>query len=435
MQGTRVPKTMEHALKPIRYQSEKHKKLTTLINRINARSLWEAHVKQERRKATGVDGVTKDEYAKELPENLQSLVERMKRLDYIPQPVRRTYIPKANGKLRPLGIPAYEDKLVQSVMADILNEVYEPRFLSCSYGFRPERSAHDVVRGINQAVMTRHVNYVLEADIRGFFDNLDQKWLIKFLEHDIADRNFIRYIVRFLKAGVMEGTELTDSDKGTPQGCLISPVLANVYLHYVLDLWITKRVKRQVIGEMFYFRYADDFVILFQTEKEARMVMGMLKERLEAFGLELAEDKTRILPIGKYKGTKESFDFLGFTFFNAKTKDGHYRLGIRSSEKKMKAKRMAVREWLWTRLRKPIVETLIKLNRELAGHYNYYGINGNARALCKFRWYVMRATVKMLRRRGQRRPITWKKFIELWSEYVAPVSITREIWKCKPMSI
>ena len=186
---------------------------------------------------------------------------------------------------------------------------------------------------------------------------------------------------------------------------------------------------------MFYFRYADDFVILFQTEKEARMVMGMLKERLEAFGLELAEDKTRILPIGKYKGTKESFDFLGFTFFNAKTKDGHYRLGIRSSEKKMKAKRMAVREWLWTRLRKPIVETLIKLNRELAGHYNYYGINGNARALCKFRWYVMRATVKMLRRRGQRRPITWKKFIELWSEYVAPVSITREIWKCKPMSI
>lgn len=306
MQGTRVPKTMEQALKPIRYQSEKHKKLTTLINRINARSLWEAHVKQERRKATGVDGVTKDEYAKELPENLQSLVERMKRFDYIPQPVRRTYIPKANGKLRPLGIPAYEDKLVQSVMADILNEVYEPRFLNCSYGFRPERSAHDVVRGINQAVMTRHVNYVLEADIRGFFDNLDQKWLIKFLEHDIADRNFIRYIVRFLKAGVMEGTELTDSDKGTPQGGLISPVLVNVYLHYVLDLWITKRVKRQVIGEMYYFRYADDFVILFQTEKEARMVMEMLKERLEAFGLELAEDKTRILPIGKYKGTKEA---------------------------------------------------------------------------------------------------------------------------------
>ncbi len=435
MQETRVPKTMEHALKPIRYQSEKHKKLTTLINRINANSLWEAHVKQERWKAAGVDGMTKDEYAKHLPENLQSLVERMKRFDYIPQPVRRTYIPKANGKLRPLGIPAYEDKLVQSVMADILNEVYEPRFLNCSYGFRPERSAHDVIRGINQAIMQRHVNYVLEADIRGFFDNLDQKWLVKFLEHDIADRNFMRYVVRFLKAGVMEGTELVDSDKGTPQGGLISPVLANVYLHYVLDLWITKRVKRQMIGEMYYFRYADDFVILFQTEKEARMVMEMLKERLGAFGLELAEDKTRILPIGRHKGTKESFDFLGFTFFNAKTKDGHYRLGIRSCEKKMKAKRLAVKEWLWTRLRMPIVETLIKLNRKLAGHYNYYGINGNSRALCKFRWYAMHATVKMLRRRGQRRPITYEKFLELWEKYVSPVSITKEIWKCKPMSI
>lgn len=428
MLNTRGLKSMKHELKPIRYQSYKHKTLHTLINRVNEERLTEAHFKQLAKKAVGVDGVTKDEYGKNLAGNVKDLVQRMKTFQYRPQPVRRTYIPKLNGKLRPLGIPSYEDKLVQKVMADILNDVYEPRFLECSYGFRPERSAHDVIRDINQTLMTKKINYVLDADIKGFFDNLDQKWLMKFLAHDISDKNFLRYISRFLKAGVLEDARVIESDKGTPQGGLISPVLANVYLHYVLDLWMEKRVKRLCVGEVHYIRYADDFLVLFQVEKDAKQVLEWLKERLAQFGLEVAEDKTRILPFGRYRGTKEKFDFLGFTFLNAKTRHGKYKVAIISSAKKIKAKRAAVKEWLATRQQYTIAETLRILNRKLAGHYNYYGINGNIRALRKFEAYVRYSTLKMLRRRSQRHQLLWAKFYELWNNYVTKPRITKDIW-------
>lgn len=288
-----------------------YEKVQNLMRNVNEETLKEAHRKQPGKKAAGTDGETKAGYEENLEENIQELVRRMKTFSYRPQAVRRVYIPKANGKMRPLGIPAYEDKLVQSVMADILNAVYEPRFLDCSYGFRPKRKAHDVIRFINQTVMIKKVNYVLEADIKGFFDNVDHGWMMKFLENDIADKNFLRYITRFLKAGIMEGTEILDADKGTPQGGLISPVLANVYLHYVLDLWFEKYVKGNLTGGAYYVRYADDFLILFENEADAGAVMDVLPGRLAKFGLELAEDKTRILPFGRYKGTKESFDFFG----------------------------------------------------------------------------------------------------------------------------
>lgn len=419
---------MKHELKPIRYQSNKHKTLHTLINRVNEERLIEAHFKQLARKAVGVDGMTKDEYGKNLEGNVKDLVQRMKSFQYKPRPVRRTYIPKLNGKLRPLGIPSYEDKLVQKVMADILHEVYEPRFLECSYGFRPGRNAHDVVRNINHTIMGKRVNYVLDADIKGFFDNLDQKWLMKFLAHDIGDKNFLRYIARFLKAGVMEDARIIESDKGTPQGGLISPILANVYLHYVLDLWIEKRVKRMCVGEVHYIRYADDFLILFQVEKEARKVLEWLKERLTQFGLELAEDKTRILPFGRYRGTKEKFDFLGFTFLNAKTRNLKYKVAIISSAKKIKAKRAAAKAWLATRTQHTIAETLKSLNRKLTGHYNYYGVNGNTRELRKFEAYVRTCTLKMLRRRSQRHKMSWSKFQDLWDYYVTKPKIKVDIW-------
>lgn len=220
----------------------------------------------EQEKARGVDGVDKAEYDLNAEENIRSLLGRMKKFQYKPQPVRRTYIPKANGKLKPLGIPAYEDRLVQGAMAGALNDVYEPRFMDCSFGFRPGRSAHDVVRYINDSIMHRKVNYVLEADIKGFFDNVDHEWLMKFLANDIQDKGFLRYVKRFLIAGVMEGTELRDSDRGTPQG-LISPILANVYLHYVLDWWYEHSVKPWLKGETYYVRYADDFLILFSVRK------------------------------------------------------------------------------------------------------------------------------------------------------------------------
>lgn len=419
---------MEHELKDIRYQSQTHKKLLSLINRVNPTSLMLTHEKQMRRKAAGVDGVTKADYDEHVVDNVVALARRMRSFEYMPQPVRRTYIPKANGKLRPLGIPAYEDKLVQGAMADILRDVYEPRFLDCSYGFRPGRGAHDVLREINRCVMKGRVNYVLEADIKGFFDNLDQEWLVKFLKHDIADRNFLRYIVRFLKAGIMEGTELLRSDRGTPQGGLISPVLANVYLHYVLDLWIEKRVKKLMRGEVHYVRYADDFLLTFQCEDDAKTVMQWLRDRLMKFGLEVAEDKTRILPFGRHRGTKESFDFLGFTFVNAKTRAGWYRLGIISSQKKLKAKRDALKTWLRTRINKPMVETLKLVNLALQGHYNYYGVNGNMKALVSFMWYVRRRVLWMLRRRSQVKKIKTAKFAELWDTFVRAPEIKVAIW-------
>lgn len=428
MQSTGCSECVEHELKPIRYQSGTYPRLLSLINRVDELSLMAAHDRQDARKASGVDGVTKDMYGEHLLDNVVELVKRMKSFSYIPQPVRRTYIPKANGKLRPLGIPAYEDRLVQRVMADVLTEVYEPRFLDCSHGFRPGRGAHDVVRYIDQSVMRGRVNYVLEADIQGFFDNVDQGWLLKFLEHDIADKNFLRYVVRFLKAGVMEQSKWMESDKGTPQGGLISPILANVYLHYALDLWVEYRVKRCCKGEVYYARYADDFVLLFQYEDEAKAVMGYLRDRLGKFGLNLAEDKTRILPFGRHARRKEDFDFLGFTFFNAKSRKGYYRIGIRTSAKKLRAKRQAVGEWLWTRLTRPVGETLATLNRKLVGHYNYYGINGNYRAVCSFWRYVKGRLMWTLCRRSQKHRLTWAMFQKLWDKYVTAPYLPVQIW-------
>ena len=415
----------------IRYQSKHREKVQNLMYRVNERTLKEEHQKQNRKKATGIDGVNKTSYDVKAVESIHDLVERMKKFQYRPLPVRRTYIPKNNGKLRPLGIPAYEDRLVQGAMANILSEVYEGRFLECSYGFRQGRSCHDVVRFINQTVMNRNVNYVLEADIKGFFDNVNHDWLMKFLEHDIQDRNFLRYVKRFLIAGIMEDGKLMDSGRGTPQGGLISPVLANVYLHYVLDLWIEKAIKPRMQGEAYYVRYADDFLILFQYEKDAQAVLEVLKKRLGKFSLEAAEDKTRILPIGRYKGTKENFDFLGFTFFNTQTRVGKYRLGIRTSKKKLKSKQQAAKAWLKEQKNMPIVSTLKTLALVMRGHCNYYGISGNSKDIRSFHLYLITATYRMLTRRSQRSKLTWVKFRRIWKEYVTPPRIYVDIWTPK----
>lgn len=419
---------MEHELKGIRYQSRTYARLETLMNRVNEETIKEEHHRQEKKKASGIDGITKDEYGKELDKNVSDLISRMKKFRYKPQPVRRTYIPKTNGQLRPLGIPAYEDKLVQGVMAGLLSDVYEERFLECSHGFRPGRKAHDVVKYINQTIMTRRVNYVLEADIKSFFDNVDHDWLMKFLEHDIADRNFLRYIKRFLIAGVMEGAEFKESEKGTPQGGLISPVLGNVYLHYVLDLWCEKYLKKVLKGEMYYVRYADDILWMFQYENEAIRVLELLKERLNRFGLKVAEDKTRILPIGRFKGTKEDFDFLGFTFFNTHTKGGKYRLGVRTSKKKMKVKKQTVKAWLKTRLTKPVSETMELVKLSLTGHCNYYGVSGNYHMLQNFWKYVKYSCFRMLNRRHQKKSMSYDKFLRIWNYYVREPHLSIDIW-------
>jgi len=416
-------------LKALSYLSRTYAQVQALMSRVNAEALKEEHGKQKRKKASGIDGVTKDEYGEELDANIADLVMRMKALQYKPLPVRRTYIPKANGSMRPLGIPSYEDKLVQGVMAGILSEVYEERFCDSSYGFRPKRSAHDVVRYVNQTIMTKKIGCVLEADIKGFFDNVNHDWLMKFLEHDIADPNFLRYVKRFLIAGVMDGAERHDSDKGTPQGGLISPVLANVYLHYVLDLWVERVLKKELKGEMYYVRYADDFLFMFQYENEAAEVLEQLKTRLNKFGLEAAEDKTRILPMGRYKGTKEDFDFLGFTFFNAKTRTGKYRVGVRTSKKKLKAKKQAAKAWLKGRLTKPIAGTMKRISAALKGHCNYYGINGNMRKILDFWNYVKFTCYRMFNRRDQKGKLKRETYNRIWDYYVETPHVTVNIWQ------
>ena len=419
---------MPAEFKKIKYQAIHYPTVQGIMHYVNEQTLMAVHQRQDIRKATGIDGVNKLKYDENAAENIHQLVERMRKFQYKPQPVRRAYIPKLNGKQRLLGIPSYEDRLVQGVMADLLSTVYEERFLDGSYGFRPKRGAHDVVRYINRTIMGKRVNYILDADIRGFFDNVNHAWLMKFLEHDIQDRNFLYYIERFLKAGVMEGNQLRDSDKGTPQGGLISPVLANVYLHYVLDLWMERRIKKKVKGGMYYVRYADDFLIMFQWEEDAIEVLGELRHRLERFGLELSEDKTRILPFGRYRKTEKTFDFLGFTFYNTLSRNGKYRVGIRTCAKKLRAKVQAAKLWLHSRLVEPINETMNTLSRALQGHNAYYGINGNLNSVQTFYYIVGRMTYKMFNRRSQKAKVSWEKFARIWKFHIKEPRVLVNIW-------
>jgi len=276
--------------------------------------------------------------------------------------------------------------------------------------------------------MRNKVNYILEVDIKGFFDNLDQTWLIKFLEHHIEDKNFMRYIVRFLKSGVMSGMERTESDKGTPQGGLISPVLANVYLHYVLDLWF-RHIKDDFKGEMYLVRYADDFIILCQHESEANQCNQMLKERLAKFNLEINEEKTRVIPFGRFKGNGDKFDFLGFEFHNGKTNKGTFRTEIITSRKKLKSKRAVVKSWIKEHMDDPLPETMSSLNRKMEGHYNYYGINGNLSSLIKFANYVKHTLYKAFNRRSQRKSMSYEVFYRIWNHYMKNPRIKKDIWK------
>ena len=428
---------MEKEAAGIRFQTEDDEpRMENLMHHVNMQTLTEEHRRQSRKKATGIDGITKDEYEANLTENLEALIGRMKKFQYRPLPVRRTYIPKSNGNLRPLGIPAYEDKLVQGVMADLLDEVYEPRFLDCSYGFRKGRSCHDVVRYIYKTGMTGKVNYVLEADIKGFFDNVNHEWLMRFLELDIADRRFLRYVRRFLLAGIMEDGKYTESDKGTPQGGLISPVLANVYLHYVLDTWFELEIKPRLHGEAYYVRYADDFLIMFQYENDAKAVMEVIPKRLARFSLEVATDKTRILPFGRYKGIGEEFDFLGFTFFETKGRtSGKYRVGVRTSKKKLKAKKQAAKAWLRKQLTKPVATTMETLAAAMRGHCNYYGVDGNSKKVTEFYRYLRWTTYRMLNRRDQKGKLSTAKFNRIWNHYMECPRIKVKIWNWEPKTV
>lgn len=389
-------------------------KVQNLASYINEDTLKISHKEMDAKKAKGIDGVTKEEYDEELEGNISNLVSRMREGRYKPKPSRRVYIPK-DGSMskRPLGISCYEDKLVENVIAQILTMVYEPKFCNESFGFRPNRNCHKAVRELVEGIQYRKTNYVVEADIKGFFDNVDHEWLIRFLEHDIADRKFIGIVRKFLEAGIMENGKYLDSERGTPQGNGASPVLANIYLHYVLDIWFEVRVKRQCKGEAYLVRYCDDFVACFQLKKEAEMFYRSLIQRFRKFGLELAMEKTKILEFGRFAkanrkargmGKPETFDFLGFTFYCSENgRKTFYRCKVKTSRKKFRSKVKAMKEWIKRNRSIPVELMIAKINQKLRGHYQYYGVTDNTKSVKSFQMQTKWLLFKWLNRRSQRR--------------------------------
>lgn len=383
----------------------------------NLRASYEA---MKEGKAPGVDGVSKAEYGKKLEENLQDLTERLSRMGYRPRPVRRKYIPKpGSSKKRPLGIPCFEDKLVQEALRRVLEPIYEADFLESSFGYRPGRKQHDAIDQLGRSIQRRKISYVAEADIEGFFDHVNHDWMRKFLEHRIGDPRVIRLILRILKSGVMEQGMVEASEEGTPQGGVLSALLSNVYLHYALDLWVERRFRNRCHGEMYYVRYADDFLACFQYRGEALGYLRALERRLGRFHLKVSPSKTKLVAFGRFaeeearrKGGKpETFEFLGFTHYCGRTRKGSFKVKRRTSAKKRRAKLQELKEWL--KQQRSQVTTgplLLSLSRKYRGHLQYYAITDNASSCQAHGKQMMRLAFKWLNRRSQRRSYTWRQF-------------------------
>jgi len=394
-------------------------KFTSLFHLMNVEMLRECFRQLRKDAAAGIDKVTKKEYAGNLEENLTVLVEKLHQMSYIPQPVRRVYIPKAgSNKKRPLGIPALEDKLVQAGLARILTAIYEQDFIDDSYGFRPGRSCHDALRALSDEVEGQRIHYIVDADIKGFFDNVDHEWMMKFLGHRIADKRVLRYVKRFLIAGIMEDGAVSASDKGTPQGGLVSPILANIYLHYSLDLWFI-RVFQKDCGQSRIIRYADDFVVCFRCGVNAIRFRHELDERLAKFGLEISPEKTKVIEFGpcaepKAKrggGKPETFDFLGFTHYCSRTRSGRrFRMKRITSRKKFTAKIRIFRDWVKANRTLSTRELMETVASKLRGHFAYYGVTDNSKGISRFAYEIRRVLFKWLNRRGKRGCMNWEKF-------------------------
>jgi group II intron reverse transcriptase/maturase len=396
-------------------------KFNNIIHLINIDMLMECHFEMPTNKATGVDKIDKVAYGENLKENLTILVEKLKNFSYKPQAVRRTYIPKVGSdKLRPLGIPAYEDRLVQSAMAKILTAIYEPHFMEFSYGFRENRGCHQALGALTYIIENKTIRYVVDADIKGFFDNVNHEWIIKFLEDKISDERFIRLVKRVIKAPIIENGQQDFPIKGMPQGGLISPVLSNIYLHYALDLWFEVKVKKECRYSANIVRYADDYTCCFESKYEAENFYRALKERLAKFELELAEDKTKIIMFGRYAETEmknqngkkpDTFDFLGFTHYCSRSRDGRrFRVKRTTSKKKKTASKKNIKKWMLENMHERPLWIFKKLNEKLRGYFNYYGVTDNAPSINKMRSYVIRKLFKVLRRRSDRNKLTWESF-------------------------
>ncbi|NVB39966.1 group II intron reverse transcriptase/maturase [Pseudenhygromyxa sp. WMMC2535] len=422
------------ALDRVREAARKDKKMkfTALFHHVTLERLRASYYALRRRAAPGTDGVTWAEYGQRLEDNLRDLLDRLHRGAYRGKPTRRVYIPKPGGRQRPLGIASLEDKIVQRAVVEVLNAIYETDFLGFSYGFRPGRSPHQALDALATGVQRRKVNWVLDADIRGFFDAIDHEWMIKFVEHRIADKRIVRLLRKWLKAGILEQGEMTYPEGGTPQGATISPLLANIYLHYVLDLWAQQWRKRHAVGEMIIVRYADDFVVGFQRESDAKRFQNALRARLHAFELELHPDKTRLLRFGRCaaaqrrdrgEGRPETFEFLGFIHICGKSRRGRFLLLRHTSTKRMRAKLKAIGRELMRRRHHPLPAQGAWLARVLRGHLGYYAVPTNIEKLGQFCREVVRLWLRALRRRSQRHRLTWERMKNLAGRWLPRAQI------------
>jgi RNA-directed DNA polymerase len=412
-----------------RARREPQCRFTSLAHLLDTGFLATCYYRLGRDRASGVDGVTWKKYGEHLEENLRDLVARMKAKRYKPQPARRVYIPKDEHSQRPLGLPALEDKIVQKGIAEILEAIYEADFLDCSYGFRPGRGCHQAINAVDKTIMTQAVNHVIDADIKAYFDSVSHPGLMRCLQVRIKDPSFLLLIRRFLKAGYFEAGQIVATEQGTPQGGNLSPMLSNIFLHYVLDLWFEKRLKRQVRGVCFLVRYADDFVCMVQYQEDAQAMLQALCERFAQFDLALHPEKTRVISFGRYERQNarrqqrrpNTFDFLGFTHYCDRSRRGKFIVGRKTSRKKFRRKCRELNAWLKAvRSVCPVKQWWPVLRAKLTGHYQYYGISGNMRTLSRFYHLAVRLAWKWLNRRSQRRSFSWERFRAYLEHYPLP---------------
>ena len=408
-------------------RERKEEKFTSLLHHLNVDLLRQSYYALKRKAAPGVDGMRWGDYQEGLEDRLKDLHSRIHGGRYRAQPVRRAYIEKADGKQRPLGIASLEDKIVQQAVVTILNEIYEVDFKGYSYGFRPGREPHQALDALHVGITRKRVNWIFDADIREFFDHVQHEWLMQFLGHRIADRRVLRLIQKWLKVGALEGGEWLACEEGTPQGAVASPLLANVYLHYVFDQWVEAWRKKVARGDMVVVRYADDLVVGFQHRADAERFQEEFRERLAKFGLEVHPEKTRLIEFGRQawakrkqpgKGKLETFQFLGFTHYCGENSKGYFTVWRETVKKRMRAKLSEVKQELRTRMHEPIAQTGKWLKQVVQGYYQYHAVPGNLRRLGVFRERLRRLWRHTLRRRGQKQRLTWEKLDRIFSRWI-----------------
>jgi RNA-directed DNA polymerase len=428
--GPGVPNGLDRVREVAR--RDKDARFTALLHHVDLDRLRAAYLALSPKAAPGVDGVTWEAYGQNLEVNLRDLHQRVHSGGYRARPSRRAYIPKADGRQRPLGIAALEDKLLQRAVVEVLNAVYEVDFLGFSYGFRPGRGPHDALDALATGIYRKRVNWVLDADIRDFFSRLDRAWLERFVEHRIADKRVLRLIQKWLSAGVIEDGSWSDTPEGAPQGASASPLLANVYLHYVFDWWVRQWRSRQARGDVIVVRFADDFIVGFEYQGDAKQFLHDLRERFTKFGLELHPDKTRLIEFGRFAaqrraarglGKPETFDFLGFTHICGKGRSGSFWLRRTTVSKRLRAKLKQIKDQLKRRRHLPIPEQGRWLASVVRGHLAYYAVPGNARAINAFRVQIGRHWLRALRRRSQRHRLSWERMDRLIARWLPPVRI------------